>query len=97
MLHRLYSPSNFQKASVAAWEMDDRDFYVDNTMPGYRVIMKAGRLAGGEYVVYDKTDNMTKCILCRCLLRDTSSITEHCKAQKHVHAYFVRLFYFFKV
>jgi hypothetical protein len=71
-------------------EMDERDFYVDNTQVSYQMVMSARtRLAGGEYIVYDRTDAVTKCTLCRNILRDVNTIVEHLKAQKHVHAYFV--------
>lgn len=48
------------------------------------------RLAGGEYIVFDEDEGMTKCTLCSNILRDDSSLIDHMRAQKHVHAYFVR-------
>lgn len=82
--------SGVQKMAAGGDEMDERDFYVDNTQMSYQMVMSTRtRLAGGEYIVHDKVDAVTKCTLCRNILRDVNTIVDHLKAQKHVHAYFV--------
>ena len=83
--------SSLQKQSAGGYDMDERDFYVDDTQPSYAAVMatRTGRVAGSEYIVHDREDEETKCTLCRNILRDGAAVIDHLRAQKHVHAYFV--------